>query len=448
MNRFGVIPKNSNEPGWRLILDLSHPHGFSVNDGIDPELCRTQYCKFDDAIKILVELGPGALMAKTDIKSAYRIIPVHPRDRYLLGMKWEDRFYVDLALPFGLRSAPFIFNSVADMLAYILSHNHAIRRLIHYLDDYFTADCPRSDECLTNLTQFKAVCAQLGIPLAPDKCIGPTTCLVFLGIELDSVEQSARLPTNKLKELKALVAQWLTKTSCTKSELESFVGKLQHASLVVRHGRTFLRRLFNALSGLRQKHHCFRLSRACKQDIAWWGALLAEWNGVSFYERTHWEVIPDVKIASDASGKLGYGVTYNELWFNGSWNKDQLGLSIAYKELFPIVLACVLWGEGWRKKRVQFECDNESVVAILRNGTSKNEQIMNLIRHLFIVTTQCNFSISAIHVPGKSNGIADALSRFRLQEFFKLVPTASPQPVPIPTDILQRLTLPISEPRP
>jgi hypothetical protein len=54
-------------------------------------------------------------MGKVDIKSAYRIIPVHPSDSHLLGMFWQSGFYVDLALPFGLRSAPGIFNSLADL---------------------------------------------------------------------------------------------------------------------------------------------------------------------------------------------------------------------------------------------------------------------------------------------------------------------------------------------
>lgn len=53
-------------------------------------------------------------MAKFDVEAAYRNIAVHPADRYLLGMKWRGQYYVDLALPFGLRSAPYIFNTVAE----------------------------------------------------------------------------------------------------------------------------------------------------------------------------------------------------------------------------------------------------------------------------------------------------------------------------------------------
>ena len=65
------------------------------------------------------KFGQGALMAKFDVEAAYRNLAVHPSDRYLIGMKWRSMFYVDLALPFGLRSAPYIFNFVADLAEWI-----------------------------------------------------------------------------------------------------------------------------------------------------------------------------------------------------------------------------------------------------------------------------------------------------------------------------------------
>ena len=55
-------------------------------------------------------------MAKIDIKAAYRLIPVHPADRWLLGMQFEGAIFMDMVLPFGLRSAPKIFNAVANAL--------------------------------------------------------------------------------------------------------------------------------------------------------------------------------------------------------------------------------------------------------------------------------------------------------------------------------------------
>ena len=55
-------------------------------------------------------------MAKVDIESAYHLIPVHPDDQCLLGVEWENQVYYDTKLPFGLRSAPKIFNMVTEKL--------------------------------------------------------------------------------------------------------------------------------------------------------------------------------------------------------------------------------------------------------------------------------------------------------------------------------------------
>ena len=87
ISRFGVIPKSNQPEKWRLIVDLSHPEGRSVNNGISSELCSLQYMHMEEVLKSLLELGPGAQMAKMDIKSAYRMVPVHPQDRFLLGVQ-------------------------------------------------------------------------------------------------------------------------------------------------------------------------------------------------------------------------------------------------------------------------------------------------------------------------------------------------------------------------
>ena len=80
----------------------------------------------------------GTLMAKFDVASAYRNVAIHPNDRPLLGMQWRGKYFVDLVLPFGLRSTPFIFTSIADLVGWILVHNYGVDFLHHYLDDFFT----------------------------------------------------------------------------------------------------------------------------------------------------------------------------------------------------------------------------------------------------------------------------------------------------------------------
>ena len=89
VNRFGVIPKNHQPGKWRLIVDLSHPEGGSVNDGIEPELCSLRYTSVDEAVRRVIRKGRGTELAKFDIESAYRTVPVHPDDRPLLGDEVE-----------------------------------------------------------------------------------------------------------------------------------------------------------------------------------------------------------------------------------------------------------------------------------------------------------------------------------------------------------------------
>ncbi len=120
ISRFGLIPKRGQPSQWRLIQDLSHPLGCSINDGIDKDLCSLVYVTVDMAIEQITKLGQGSRLAKIDIQHAYRIIPIHPQDRLLVGMQFEGRVFLDTTLPFGLRSAPKIFTAVADALKWVL----------------------------------------------------------------------------------------------------------------------------------------------------------------------------------------------------------------------------------------------------------------------------------------------------------------------------------------
>ena len=205
ISSFGVIPKNGQPGKWRLIMDLSSPAGSSVNDGIDVDSFSLQYTRVDDIIKMVSKFGFGALIAKFDVLVAYQNVAIHPSDHALLGMGWCGKFYVDLALPFGLHSAPFIFDSIAAMVEWILINNYQVAELVHYLDDFITAAPQNSNMCARNLSIALRVCTELGLPLHPHKCEGPSTVLVVLGIEPDSINQIARLPIDKLSKLCVLL---------------------------------------------------------------------------------------------------------------------------------------------------------------------------------------------------------------------------------------------------
>lgn len=101
-----MIAKKEQPGKWHLIVDLSVPEDDSVNDGINPSvyLCST-IITVDNVIHMVSRYGAGALMVKFNVEAAYRNIAVHPSNYQLLGMQWHGHLYLDLALPFCLRSA-------------------------------------------------------------------------------------------------------------------------------------------------------------------------------------------------------------------------------------------------------------------------------------------------------------------------------------------------------
>lgn len=142
---------------------------------------------------------------------------------------------MDSALPFGLRSAPKIFTSVADALEWRLKQE-GIQQVFHYLDDFLIVAQPDSPQCKEELHKLLQMFSRLGVPIAEEKLEGPSVCLTFLGIELDTERMVRRLPSGKLTELQGLITEWLPKKSCRVKDLQSLVGKLQHGCKVVRPG--------------------------------------------------------------------------------------------------------------------------------------------------------------------------------------------------------------------
>ena len=207
----GVVPKKHSSE-WRTIYHLSLPEGDSITDHIHKDKYSLQYVRVDDAIRILQRLGKGAFMAKTDLKSAFRLIPIHPDDWNLLGVHWQSKFYVDLYLPFGLRSAPYLFNQLSEAFEWILKNNYGLKHVLHILDDFFIAESNKLD-CLTSFSTLLKVFMSLKAPVVASKTLGPSRVLEFMGIELDSVRMEACLPRDKLSRISAMLDSFQTRRS-------------------------------------------------------------------------------------------------------------------------------------------------------------------------------------------------------------------------------------------
>ena len=107
---------------------------------------------------------------------------------------------------------------------------------------------------------------------------------------------------------------------------------------------------------------------------------------------------------TDASD-TGYGAYWNGQWFNTRWTSSQVVFSIAWRELYAILVVCATWGH----LLVWLECPH----------------LMSLVRHLFLLAAMGNYHVGIAHLPGVDNCIANHRSRFSMQAFKQVAPRRS-----------------------
>eukprot|EP00795_Rhopilema_esculentum_P007294 gene7294-12994_t len=360
----------------------------NVNDLIPDSQAEVSYTGIPEAIDLIIPLGKGALLAKFDIRRAYRLLPVKSQQRHML------------------------------------------------------VGPPNSNICKRHLEACFSLCETLGVPIAQDKTEGPSTCITYLGFKLDSVKQELQLPQEKLVQVRAKLSVWKNRKTGKKRELLSLIGLLQHCCQAIVLGRPFLRRLIDRAHSVSEFHHFVKLSCWEQDDIKWWFKLLQSWNGKSLFFFPTWENAPKISVTSDAAGSIGFAAIYETHWFAGVWPIEALSINIASKELIPIVLSAHIWGNTWSRKRIAFRCDNMAVVLLLRQGSCKDRHLAFLLRELTILAILHSFTFTAIHIPGARNEQADALSRSDFQAFFRAVPTADTSSIAIPEGLLQHLLFP------
>ena len=222
----GIVPKKTpNEV--RIIQHLSYPSGFSVNDNIPDDCSTVHYANINQTVKIVQRLGVGCFMGKTDIKSAFRIIPIHPQDYSLLGIKWADKYYFDRCLPMSCSSSCAIFETFSTTLEWLSLQNLRASAVLHILDDFFIRG-PFRREMRSRFGEFSPPVRYLGVPIAHEKTVEPWTILEFAGITLDSIPQEARLPPDKLQKCRTLLHQFHKRRTVTLRELQSLIGLFKH----------------------------------------------------------------------------------------------------------------------------------------------------------------------------------------------------------------------------
>ncbi|XP_073249624.1 uncharacterized protein [Porites lutea] len=228
-----VLKKVQGE--FRLIHQLSFPTGFSVNNGISSDHTSVKYATIDEAIQLIKSAGPGCFVAKTDVKNAFRIIPIHPDDYGLFRMQWRGLYYYDRCMPMGCSSSCLTFEMFSTAVEWIARNTRKIDYILHILDDYLLV-APTEQLCQQQLNLFLSLCSYLGIPIAPEKTSGLSTTKSFGGIELDSIFWEARLTRYKIEKCISLISDFIHRKKVTLKEVQSLNGLLNFACSVIRPG--------------------------------------------------------------------------------------------------------------------------------------------------------------------------------------------------------------------
>ena len=278
----GVVPKREQNT-YRIIHHLSFPKGDSLNDEIDVELCSVTYATFEEAIVKIRQCGPGALLAKADIKSAFRLLPIAPEAFNSLGFYFDGAYFFDRCLPMGCSVSCSYFEAFSSFLQWVVGFRSGSGNIVHYLDDFMFIGPQDSGSCQELLQAFQDMAAQFGVPLAEEKTCTPVTSLEFLGICIDTCKMEFRLPEAKLVKLNSLLASFLARKKVRLKEMQSLLGVLAFAGRIMPVGRIFSRRLYLAIAGLKSPFAHVRLTTSIKADLMVWARFLETYNGRSFF---------------------------------------------------------------------------------------------------------------------------------------------------------------------
>lgn len=433
-----AIPKPGTTKA-RLIFNLSSPFQSSVNDNIRDSARSVQYCSVIDVALWLrdQEATSEVYMAKVDLTDAYRMVPIRKQDWMHLGMAVGNDVYIDRCLPMGAASSCQIFQRISDALAWLATPPTIEGRIFNYLDDFLILAYSK-EKCQQHLDKFLMMCDRLSISVSAHKTIRPTQSITFLGIIICSNQCTLSMPEEKLLNTRLLLDKFLACTRPIVHKWQKLLGILQHVSQVVTAGRVYLGSVYGALKGILSQERWVKrsITSEIRKDLIVWRSFLNNSPSKSF-KMLRISDEPDFIIATDACTSIGFGCTFQEKWFCGSWpNDDWKKANIAVLELYPIFVAVNLWRSKFVNKTVKIMTDNWAVVEILKKLYSKDTFIRVLLRPVADLCMNNNILLIPSHIAGVNNVAPDFISRERFRELHNKYPDLNARPEVIPKHLL------------
>lgn len=422
----GVVPKKSG--AIRIIHDLSAPRGASVND-----TQRYWYRRFTMADEFAAMLSPGCFIGRLDLKSYYRHFGINPLFWPLQAFAVEGRTYFDCRLQFGMRCAP----ETADRFSAALirdAQSHGVGKCMAVVDDFTVVDpdehkCHQQWSWLCNRLQHLGFTLSYGI----GKTEPPARVATVLGLDYNTVDMTVSLDAAKAAKLSTSVAAVLACKKVRRRQLESLCGFLLWASRVIYAGRSFCHHLGIAARSADRPTHWVYVNRACRRELHWWATVAPGLNGT-------YPILPaapclwkDFQVDASTSGGPG-GQPCIGIWICGGYvslSHDQLAVLFADVpdaaahintwELFAVLVCVRLFSDYMAGGHWRVRSDSSSVVGWLMKGSCRDDLRHEYVAEIAATSVSQYFRLTAKHIPGAINCMADALSRGRLDEVSQLL---------------------------
>ena len=224
----------------RVIMDLSFPQGNALNDHVTKEhFDSTRFAlklpSIDGIVNDIISTGEDPVMFKVDVARAFRTLTV---DALKLGIKWNNKFYLDKSVAFGWISGTASFQLLSDSIGYFM-RNHC--KLHCYIDDY-VAVLPKykADEAFDRLC---LLLQELGLPLNDEKLTPPTKFLTYLGITIDINNNTLAINNEKLQDIYVKCVKVRKQNYLSKRKFQALMRKLLYIQKVVKPTHVFINRI-------------------------------------------------------------------------------------------------------------------------------------------------------------------------------------------------------------
>jgi hypothetical protein len=410
-----AIPKDHKS--IRLIHDASYPEGKSLND----YATITEKDRYETVDTATAMMTPNCYMAKVDLASAYRSVHISESSQKFTGLQFcvngQTVFLKDRKLSFGSRLAPHVFSTLSQAVKRMMQHRHF--NVCCYLDDFLIVE-DTFERCKDGFNVLITLLRDLGFMINWSKVCDPSQLIIFLGIELDSKYMITRLPKGKLEALQDMLRELRALKRISRRQLERITGRLSHATQVIHCGRAFLHSMYDAIARTRSRKSRIRLAGLIREDLNWWFQTMEGLNGKSICinKQTMLGLQTDSCVVGAAAV---YGPHYCYINWSQDWPQAD-SLHINYKETLIVVLAAARFGPLWRKKRIIVQTDNTVTVSLINRLTAREPLVLKCVKYLLYLSVMYDFEITAVHIPGKLNYLADALSRLHEPKMFNCFP--------------------------